>query len=208
MLRRFLAILGFAFGTSCASAAIVTVDFQDLLRGTYFKNVSSAGFTISPSCHIDVFADDYAPNRSQVVGWDSSGCIGGGNANDEYIGTRPVSGFSYLYVDYGGRPFSFLSYDHIGSPFSIFSSKGGVYDKDICLPWERDCLSFNTYPMDGSDWTGVKWILFGYRDPGAPSARLDNLVFRVPSPGTGVLTLSGGLLFWIVRRRSSVRSGL
>lgn len=195
MLRKFLAILGFAFSTSCASATVITVDFQDLLPGIYFENVTSSGFTFSPSCHIDVLA----LAESQVVGWDTSGCQD--KANTKYLGARPVSNFSYLYVDYGGRPFSFLSYDHRGVPFSIFSSKGGAFDQTWCSPWERDCSTFNTYMMDGPDWTGVKWILFGYSDPGAPAAQLDKLVFRVPSPGTGVLVLSGGLLLWISGRR-------
>lgn len=197
MLKKNLAILGFAFGTSGVSAAVVTVNFEDLSGGAHFENVTSSGFTISPSCHIDVFAQD----GDQAVGWDSSGCLGGAT-NTEYLGTRPVSDFTYLYVDYGGRPFSFLSYDHFGEPFSIYSSKGGVYNQTWCSPWEKDCSEFNTYTMDGPDWTGVKWVLFGSHDPGAPAVHLDNLVFRVPSPGTGALALSGALLLWISRRRA------
>jgi hypothetical protein len=201
MIRKFLAILGFAFGATCASAAVVKLDFQDLAGGIYRENLVSSGFTISPSCHTDVFDEAYVPDSSRVVGWDSSGCHSQDKLNAEYLGSYPVSYFSYLYFDYGGRPFSFLSFDYIGRDFSVFSSKGGVYNQDICLPWERDCFVFHTITMDGPDWTGVKWIMFGYMDPGAPALRLDNLVFRVPAPGTGVLALGGGLLLWASRRR-------
>jgi hypothetical protein len=196
MLRKLLVILGFALGTSYASAAIVTVNFEDIRGGIVYENVTSSGFNISPLCHIDVFPE----GGSQVIGWDNSGCLGRG-LNPEYLGTRPNSSYAYVYVDYGGRPFSFLSYDHYGQSFSILSSKGGIENR-MCSFRETDCSVFNTYTLDGPDWNGVKWILFGYSDPGAPAVLIDNLVFRVPLPDTGLLVLTGGLLLWISRRRA------
>lgn len=203
MIRKLLAMLAFAIVSSCASAGIVKVTFDTVSGASgspYFGNFTSSGFTFSPSCHVD-FDSLYG---SRAIGWDSSGCDGGvrGKDNRDYLGTRPVSYLSsYVYVDSDGHPFSFLSYDHHGHPVSIFSSKGGFYNQEHCSFSDQDCSGFNTYLMDGPDWIGVKWIIFGYNDPGAPAALIDNLVFRVSSPGTGVLAFCGGLLLWTTRRR-------
>src|SRR4029453_9176071 len=67
-----------------ARANPVVVDFDDVAPSSYYGNFQSRGFTISPSCHSDVYQYYDAP--TQVMGFDISGCPAGAVSNPDYRG--------------------------------------------------------------------------------------------------------------------------
>jgi hypothetical protein len=185
-----------AFASCTALAGPVTLDFDDLPTGTHFQNLSTGGFRLSPSCHVDVFQ---APSGSNFIGWDRSGCAAGGG-NPNYVGSTPSVGFASLYIDRFDEPFEFTSItfsSDFSQSFSLISSKGGA----LTIPRTTGGGSLS---LGGSDWKEVKWIEFTYADPGVPGVRFDSLSFnthKVPEPSTLWLLGACGLGFAAATRR-------
>jgi hypothetical protein len=204
-LLRYLAILSvLGAASSPAMATLITVDFEEVAPRSYFENLTSNGFRISPSCHVDIA--QFSQTTSIAMGWDRSGCLSGGG-NPDYLGQTPQSGFSSVFIDYFDNPFTFESFfNPFGTMASVISSKGGVLDFGGAI------LGANqVHPLDGSQWIGIKWIEFTYNDPGAPNALIDDLIFRVPGrplpePGTLPLVAVGAIaLVAAFRRRLTAR---
>jgi hypothetical protein len=172
-----------------AAANIVTLTFESIAPGIYSENLVENGFRISPCGHVDIFptgpGNDLVPFPSDgnTLGWDSA-CIG----NPDYLGPPVFRGFVYL--DFFEHPFSFLSFDSAGFPeIEVSSSKGGLFTTPDCRPFPCD---WTHHDLSGPEWEGAKWILFHYlNDPGVPGHVIDNLVFRIASPGTLALLVIG-----------------
>lgn len=192
-------LAGFLLGVTPMVAAaehIATLTFESLGGIVQFENLVESGFRISPNCHTDItpFSDASTPSDGNTLGWD----CGGGIHNPDYLGP-PLGdlpdgiGGSLVFIDNFEHPFSFLSFDGAGFTATVVSSKGGVFD--FCpFPY---CGDWTHFELSGSEWEGVKWIVFAGDMPGAPITRVDNLAFRVPSPGTLALLVIGlaGLAF-------------
>ena len=181
-----------------ASANSVVLNFDDLPVGSYFQNLTTQGFRLSPSCHIDVFESPTNSN-STVIGWDRSGCLSGGG-NPDYLGSSPAASFSSIYIDRFDQPFEFTSLGLApSSSFSVTSSKGGT----LAVPFAQNG---GVVSVNGSDWAGLKWIELTYSDPGAPAVRLDALSFstqKISEPSTLWLLGACGIGFAVARRRAS-----
>jgi hypothetical protein len=185
-----------AAATSPALAAPVVLDFDDIASGEYFANLTSNGFRLSPSCHIDVFP---VSSGSNAIGWDRSGCLIGGG-NPDYLGSTPAPGFSTIYIDRFDEPFAFTSMNLApSSGFSLTSSNGG----SLPLPPTAGAIS-----VSGPDWTNIQWLEFTYSDIGIPSVRLDSLAFdvhSVPEPSTFWLLSICGIGLAVASRRRPIR---
>lgn len=192
--RALLLVSTIAIAATYAHATPIVVDFDDLSVGSYYMNVTSNGFRLSPSCHIDVFQK--GGQTSNSIGWDRSGCLDGGS-NPDYLGHAPTNRAA-IYVDSFGQPFDFvrlsITPDYFSEGFSLTSSKGGMLA--LGSPVAGDIA------MSGSDWIGILWMELTYGDPGEPVAQLDSLTFkRVPEPGTIWLVGAAGFALLVLRTR-------
>lgn len=194
-----LLFLGLPFG---AHAGQVLLDFEEVAPAyVVTTNYLRDGFRLSPSCHYDLVApggDHQGFAGSQWMGFDGSTC--GYNFNSNYL--RPAGPLGYgagpeIWMDYSGRPFSLESIFLNSTAVTIHSSKGGVYRLPVDLIGPR-VVSFS-----GGDWQGIQWILFeqwGGADAGAPQG-FDQMVLRVPEPGTAALLALGFIAVSVARRR-------
>jgi len=196
----------------CAASAAtlgaeVVVDFDEIPQGTYFENVISHGFRLSPYCHIDIFAGPFASNGS-AMGWDNSGCNGGNPTNASYLGQSPSPGFSSVFVDYFDHPFTlesfFLDIQINGNGGSVLSSKGGQ------LSFSQ-LASGQLVSVAGPKWSGIDWIQFTSPDIGNPLFYVDSMTFRValpvPEPETyAMFALGLGVVAFVARRSRTYKS--
>lgn len=199
-----LVAIGFAIGTpNAARATLVTLDFEEF-NGTYFKNLSSHGFRISPTCHVD--AIERLPNSTIAIGGDPAGCSNPNTRNANYLGPVDTpAGGNWVYFDYGEHPFSFKSFDWYGMGVHIISSRGGEID----MPFLGEMWSIAHVTLSGPDWEGVKWILASLNGPGDPAMFLDNMVFRVPTGETlPLLIISMTALVAVRRKHSGLRTSV
>jgi hypothetical protein len=170
------------FISAPARAGLVSLDFEEFGTPILIDyNVSSHGFRISPKCHIDVRPN---PEGGVAIGGDTSGCFDRPNSN--FLGAGISTPFpaygNWVYFDYGGVPFSFESYEAFGENALIISSKGGVIGE--FGGWIGDGDDVVDVSVSGGEWSGVRWIMASLDGPGQPVMFLDNMTFRVPSPGT------------------------
>jgi hypothetical protein len=193
-----VAALFAAIGLACSARAnVITIDFNEIAEGTYFENVSTNGFRVSPSCHIDVYPYE---TPSNVMGFDTSGCLAAPNfvGNPDYIGQVPLGAGANVRIDMLHQPFSLLSFDYYGARTGtiIRSSKGGYFE--AVSPTFGDWFTFS---LNGSDWLDIEWIEISGECAGSPCRRLDNIAMSVPEPGTLSLLALTAIALVVQRRR-------
>lgn len=187
-----------------ANAGQVVLDFEEATPGFYPSNYIHDGFRLSPNCHYDLLGpggslQGYA--GSNWMGFDGSACSPGySTINADYLRPGAPTGYGAgpeIWMDYSGRPFSLESIFLNSPAVTIHSSKGGVYRLPIDLIGPR-VVSFS-----GGDWQGIQWILFEQwgADAGAPQG-FDQIVLRVPAPGTAALLALGLITAFVARRRA------
>ncbi len=198
-MSRLLATLFFLWLPFGANAAIVVLDFEEAGPGFYTTNYSRDGFRLSPNCHYDLLGPGGSLQGfegSNWMGFDGSAC--GDRYNTDYL--RPGAQMGYgmgpeIWMDYSGRPFSLESIFLNSRAVTIHSSKGGAYSLPL------DLLGPREVSLSGGEWQGIKWLLFTLQpDPGAPQG-FDQIVLRVPLPGTLALLVVGFIALRVGPRR-------
>lgn len=183
-----------------ASAAPVTINFDDMASGIYPANFVSQGIIFSPSCHYDI---NRSPTSSNWIGFDGSGCSDGSPVkNNDYLGLE-LGSFARLYVaSEAGDVFNLNSLKFVtgrfdSGGFSIRSSAGGLATYD----WSGG--NEVVYEFRGPEWINLQWLVFSTSN-GEPVG-FDDLALQVhhidePPP----LALLGLCLFSLtmLRRRT------
>lgn len=198
LVAALLLFLGLPLGVN---AGQVVLDFEEATPGFYASNYIHDGFRLSPNCHFDLLGpggslQGYA--GSNWMGFDGSAC--GSTFNSSYLRPGASTGIGAgpeIWMDYSGRPFSLESIFLNSPAVTVHSSKGGVYRLPIDLIGPR-VVSFS-----GGDWQGIQWILFEQwgADVGAPQG-FDQIVLRVPAPGSAALLVLGLVTAFVARRRA------
>lgn len=184
-----LSCLLFTCGTAMADT--VVLDFEEFAPDTYFHNLTSKNFRISPRCHTDL----YLVGGSNKISGDDSGCSGG-DYNADYLGSPGQT----VYIDFQGWSFSLASLSSLdldGDSGTVRSSRGGFAE-----------LGLDGLPMSftGELWRNIQWIELSIAGPGKPGLWVDDITMVIPSPPSLWLALLGLAAMGAVRRPGSARS--
>ena len=158
-------------------ASPVTLNMDDIPRGTYFNNISTQGFRISPHCHVDV-ESSYFTQGSKGLGFDGSGC---GPYNSQFTGNDGAS----ARFDFFGKKFDLYNIGYFRTEaVALRSSNGGfiALDEFPTDVTEKVQLAFAT-----PEWRNIEWFELLWSEHGAPGFYLADLTYSVPTPSSGSL---------------------
>jgi hypothetical protein len=196
-------------GMPPAHAGVVSLDFEDAFGRVVYNNYFTQGFRFSPNSHYDIGGG----STGNWLGWDHGApaivhpyiesnpyWLGPAELSPWTNGNRDV-GDSWMYIDASGAHFDLLSFDLVAYGLDVFSSNGGVKSVEI------NSTSPLPVSFSGDEWEGLTWLLVRAGSPGVP-AGFDNLVMRVPEPGSLLLALTAVAFMSALGCRSAARPKL
>lgn len=180
-LARCLQLLVLLFASAYAHAGVVVLDFEEVGGEVQFQ-ITSKGFRISPSCHVDITRGSAyvgGPLEGETglsMGYDQSGCPGPFASVRIDAFNQPFAITSFSFVNFDGRQY-------------LRSSKGGEIPIELSYEEGDEYVQFKTVVVAGPEWVGIRWIEFGDSGAGLPAVFIDNVTLRVPVPTPGTLPL-------------------
>lgn len=171
---------------NAATAEVISLTFDELPHGTYYSNLETEGFRISPHCHVDIFTS--SGDSSKRMGYDTSGC-GSDGYNDDYLGANPAG--ERVHIDLFGDAFDLLQFTVVSGSnnATVRSSKGGLFAIPTTFGFAP-----TTHFVTGSLWQGIEWIELAGSCFGTPCIQFDELQVKTISEPTSFAVAVLGLL--------------